>query len=47
MAVGTYPTATITITGNDTRVLGDRPAVIVTPTMLTFPEGSAARTPWC
>ena len=41
VAAGTYPTATITITGYDTSALGDRPAVIVTPTMLTFPEGSA------
>ena len=40
VAAGTYPTATITITGNDTSVLGDHPAVIVTPTMLTFSEGS-------
>ena len=41
VAAGTYPTATITITGYDTSALGDRPAVIVTPSMLTFPEGSA------
>ena len=40
VAEGTYPTATVTITSNDTSMVGDPPAVIATPTMLTFPEGS-------
>ena len=40
VAVGTYPTAIVTITDNDTSVVDDPPAVIVTPTILTFPEGS-------